>query len=46
MARLRDLEEAGCQYVVLGPTTDNLDDLERLLDRVVRPFKSVTAGGR
>ena len=46
VARLRDLEEAGCQYVVLGPTTDNLDDLERLLDRVVRPFKSVTAGGR
>ena len=35
--RLHDLEAHGCEYVVLGPTTDSLEHLELLLDLVIRP---------
>ena len=40
LERLRDLERAGCQYVVLGPTTDELDQLELLLEKVINPLRS------
>ena len=35
--RLRDLEAHGCEYVVLGPTTDSLEQLELLLELVIKP---------
>jgi hypothetical protein len=35
--RLRDLEDHGCDYVVLGPTTDSLEQLELLLELVIKP---------
>jgi alkanesulfonate monooxygenase SsuD/methylene tetrahydromethanopterin reductase-like flavin-dependent oxidoreductase (luciferase family) len=37
--RLRDLEAHGCEYVVLGPTTDSLEQLELLLDLVMKPMQ-------
>jgi alkanesulfonate monooxygenase SsuD/methylene tetrahydromethanopterin reductase-like flavin-dependent oxidoreductase (luciferase family) len=36
--RLRDLEKSGCSYVVLGPTTDSLEQLELLLELVIKPI--------
>jgi probable F420-dependent oxidoreductase len=42
--RLRDLEAAGCQYVIFGPTTDDLDQLELLIDTLIAPFRTAEAG--
>ena len=42
--RLRDLESHGCEYVVLGPTTDSLEQLELLLELVLKPMQH--AGSR
>jgi alkanesulfonate monooxygenase SsuD/methylene tetrahydromethanopterin reductase-like flavin-dependent oxidoreductase (luciferase family) len=36
--RLRDLEAAGCTYVVLGPTSDEPEQLELLLELVLKPL--------
>jgi probable F420-dependent oxidoreductase len=41
--RLRDLEEHGCEYVVLGPTTDTLDQLDLLLELVIQPAQRSSA---
>ncbi len=35
--RLKDLEAHGCEYVVLGPTNDSLEQLELLLELVIKP---------
>jgi hypothetical protein len=37
--RLLDLEAAGCAYVVLGPTTDDFEQLLLLL-LVIKPAQS------
>ncbi len=42
--RLLDLESAGCEYVVLGPTTDSLEQLELLLELVIKPAQAASAG--
>lgn len=38
--RLRDLESAGCEYVVFGPTSDDPKQLELLLDKVIKPMQA------
>jgi len=40
VARLKDLEAAGCEYVVLGPTTDDPDQLDLLIDKLVKPLQT------
>ncbi len=37
--RLKDLESAGCEYVVLGPTSDQLDQLDLINDRIISAFR-------
>jgi alkanesulfonate monooxygenase SsuD/methylene tetrahydromethanopterin reductase-like flavin-dependent oxidoreductase (luciferase family) len=37
--RLKDLEAAGCEYVVLGPTSDQLDQLDLISDQIVSAFR-------
>ena len=39
VARLKDLESAGCEYVVLGPTSDQLDQLDLINDRIISAFR-------
>ncbi len=39
VARLKDLEEAGCEYVVLGPTSDQLDQLDLINDQIISAFR-------
>ncbi|HVD00052.1 MAG TPA: LLM class flavin-dependent oxidoreductase [Candidatus Dormibacteraeota bacterium] len=41
--RLLDLESHGCEYVVLGPTTDTLEQLELLLELVIKPAQQGAA---
>ncbi|MFZ0217980.1 MAG: LLM class flavin-dependent oxidoreductase [Candidatus Dormiibacterota bacterium] len=45
VARLLDLGQAGCEYVVLGPTSDDPEQLELLIERVLRPVQSSIATG-
>jgi len=35
VARLRDLQDAGCEYIVLGPTSDNPAQLDLLHDLII-----------
>lgn len=35
VARLRDLKDGGCEYVVLGPTSDNPEQLDLLHDLII-----------
>jgi alkanesulfonate monooxygenase SsuD/methylene tetrahydromethanopterin reductase-like flavin-dependent oxidoreductase (luciferase family) len=35
VARLRDLEETGLEYTVLGPTSDDLGQLDLIADRII-----------
>jgi alkanesulfonate monooxygenase SsuD/methylene tetrahydromethanopterin reductase-like flavin-dependent oxidoreductase (luciferase family) len=35
VAKLRDLQEAGLEYTVIGPTSDDLEQLELIADRIV-----------
>lgn len=35
VARLRDLQDAGCEYVVLGPTSDDPAQLDLLADLII-----------
>lgn len=35
VARLRDLKDGGCEYVVLGPTSDDPSQLDRLNDLII-----------
>jgi alkanesulfonate monooxygenase SsuD/methylene tetrahydromethanopterin reductase-like flavin-dependent oxidoreductase (luciferase family) len=37
--RLKDLESAGCEYVVLGPTSDQLDQLDLINDQIISAFR-------
>lgn len=37
--RLRDLKAAGCQYLVLGPLTNSLDQLDLLVEKVIDPLR-------
>jgi probable F420-dependent oxidoreductase len=43
VARLVALQEIGCEYVVLGPTSDDPSQIELLLRLVVEPFRSFAA---
>lgn len=45
LERLRDLESAGCEYMVFGPTTDDRDQLDLLIDKLIKPL-SVSAVSR
>ena len=36
--RLKDLESAGCQYVVLGPTSDDLGQLDLIAKHLIPEF--------
>ena len=38
IARLKDLESAGCQYVVLGPTSDDLGQLDLIAKHLIPEF--------
>lgn len=38
VARLKDLESAGCEYAVLGPTSDDLGQLDLIAERIVPNF--------
>jgi alkanesulfonate monooxygenase len=38
VARLKDLEDAGCEYAVLGPTSDDLGQLDLIAERIVPAF--------
>jgi hypothetical protein len=40
--RLLDLEAHGCEYVVLGTTTDTLEQLELLLELVIKPARQAS----
>ena len=40
VARLLDLKAAGCNYVVLGPTDDRVEQFELLLERVIKPVQA------
>jgi alkanesulfonate monooxygenase SsuD/methylene tetrahydromethanopterin reductase-like flavin-dependent oxidoreductase (luciferase family) len=44
--RLLDLEAAGCEYVVLGPTTDDFEQLLLLLELVIKPVQSRSLPGQ
>jgi hypothetical protein len=35
VAKLRDLQEAGLEYTVIGPTSDDVEQLELIADRIV-----------
>jgi alkanesulfonate monooxygenase SsuD/methylene tetrahydromethanopterin reductase-like flavin-dependent oxidoreductase (luciferase family) len=39
LERLRDLQSAGCEYMIFGPTSDEPEQLELLLDRLIRPLR-------
>jgi hypothetical protein len=43
VARLVALCEAGCEYVVLGPTSDDPRQIELLLRLIVEPFRSLSS---
>jgi probable F420-dependent oxidoreductase len=43
VARLVALHEAGCQYVVLGPTSDDPRQIELLMRLIVEPLSSFAA---
>lgn len=38
VARIKDLEEAGLEYIVLGPTSDDLDQLDLIANRIIPAF--------
>ncbi len=40
IARLKDLEAAGLQYVVLGPTADDLQQLDLIAERIMPAFRA------
>jgi alkanesulfonate monooxygenase SsuD/methylene tetrahydromethanopterin reductase-like flavin-dependent oxidoreductase (luciferase family) len=40
LERLRDLERAGCEYMVFGPTTDDPAQLELLIEKLVKPLSA------
>ncbi|MBO0704823.1 MAG: LLM class flavin-dependent oxidoreductase [Candidatus Dormibacteraeota bacterium] len=44
--RLLDLEQAGCEYVVLGPTSNEPEQLDLLLDLVLRPAQEQAGAAR
>jgi hypothetical protein len=38
LERLKDLESAGCEYVVLGPTSDDLGQLDLIAKHLIPAF--------
>ena len=46
VARLRALQDAGCEYVVLGPTSDDPRQVELIRDLIVAPVAAAAASRR
>jgi alkanesulfonate monooxygenase SsuD/methylene tetrahydromethanopterin reductase-like flavin-dependent oxidoreductase (luciferase family) len=44
--RLRDLASAGCEYLVLGPTSDEPEQLELLIEKLIKPSRAGVVAAR
>jgi hypothetical protein len=46
VTRLRAVQDAGCEYVVLGPTTDDPRQVELIRDLIAAPVAAAAASPR
>jgi probable F420-dependent oxidoreductase len=46
VARLRALQDAGCQYIVLGPTTDDPRQVELIRELITTPVTAASTASR